>query len=143
MDLQTPSSSSPGLERHPRVGGPAKVVLMADRPLLAAMRETLEAVRGVQVAGAFSSSNELVDWVVWKRGEWQLAFIDFALPGSNPAEAATNLLAQPLSGEVVALGAARWPEMQQACAAMGIHRVLDRGNLAHLRGFLQEWLQHG
>jgi hypothetical protein len=79
---------------------------------------------------------------MWKHVDWQLAFIDFALRGS-PAEAVASLLAQPRPGEVVALGAARWPEMQEACATMGIHRILDRGNLMAFRGFLQEWLQHG
>jgi DNA-binding NarL/FixJ family response regulator len=145
MDLQAISSStpSPTALEHLRIGGPAKVVVLADRLLLGAVRETLEAVEGVQVVGAFTSSNDFIDWLMWKRAEWQLAFVDFALRAGSPAEAVASLLAQPRPGEVVALGAARWPEMQQACAAMGIHRILDRGNVAQLRAFLQEWLQHG
>jgi hypothetical protein len=143
MDQQATSSPlSPAPLEHLRIGGPAKVVVLADRLLLGAVRETLEAM-GVQVVGAFTSSNDFIDWMMWKRAEWQLAFVDFALRAGSPAEAVANLLSQPKPGEVVALGAARWPEMQQACAAMGIHRILDRGNVAQLRDFLQDWLRRG
>jgi DNA-binding NarL/FixJ family response regulator len=137
------TEATPSSLEHVRIGGPAKVVLLIDRQLLAGMRETLETVEGVQLVGAFSSANELVDWVMWKHADWQLAFVDFALRGGSPADAVASLLAQPGPGEVVALGASRWPEMQEACATMGIQRILDRGNLMAFRGFLQEWLQHG
>jgi DNA-binding NarL/FixJ family response regulator len=137
------TEATPLSQEYLRVGGPAKVVLLADRLLLPTMREVIEAVDGVQLVGAFTSTNDLVDWAMWKHVDWQLAFVDFALRTGNPAEAVNTLLAQPRPGEVIALGAARWPEMQQACSAMGIHRILDRGHLPSFRNFLQEWLVHG
>lgn len=124
-------------------GGPAKVVLLAaDRLLLGALRETVEAVDGVELAGAFTSTHQLGDRAMWKHADWQLAFVDFALHRGSPSEAVTHLLAQPHPGEVVALGVSRWPEMQQACASIGVQRILDRGNLQAFRGFLQEYVQH-
>lgn len=141
--MNTVSPASGADAGHLRVGGPARIVLLADRLLLATLRESVEAIDGVQLVGGFQRAEDLVDWATWKRVDWDLAFVDFALSAGSPAEATATLLSQPRPGEVVALGASRWPEMQQACSAMGIHRILDRGNLAQLRAFVEQWIRHG
>lgn len=143
MDIETLSPIPFTSPEHLRVGGPARIVLLADRLLLGPMRETVQAMEGVQLVGAFERGDDLVDWAMWKRVDWDVAFVDFALRSGSPAGAAASLLSQARPGEVVALGASRWPEMQQACSTMGIHRILDRGNLSQLRGYMEQWIRHG
>lgn len=122
-----------------RTGEPANVILVAEPALLQLMREAVEATQDVKLAAAFHTAEELTQWLEGARRDWDLAFVDFALRRGRPATVVESLLADPAAGEVVALGECRWPEMQEACAAMGVHRLINRGDLKALRGCLEEW----
>lgn len=126
-----------------RVGAPTQVLLLAEPALLHALNELCTNIAGVTVAGAFSSVNELADWLVWKRADWQVAFVDFALRNGRPTEAIGSLFAQEQPGQVVALGPVQLPEMHEACAAVGIRHLVNRGDLAAARRFLEDWLLQG
>lgn len=126
-----------------RVGAPTQVLLLAEPPLLRALNELCTNIAGVSVAGAFASVNELADWLVWKRADWQVAFVDFALRNGRPTDAIASLLGQDHPGQVVALGPLQLPEMHEACAAIGVRHLLHRGDLAALRRFLDDWLLQG
>jgi len=134
-----PSSARP--ERF-KLGGPQRVLLVADPPALRLrMSEVVRALEGLELAGAVSTSADLVDWTVWDRAGWHFAFVDLDLPDGGAKEIVQRLLAQPRPGTVVALGAHLWKEIRQECAAMGVYHLLEKGDLIAFQGFLEDRLR--
>lgn len=134
--------SGPDKPLRLRVGGPCKVLLAAEAaPLLLRMAEMLREFPGVRAVGAFRTAQEAIDWAVWDRQGWDLAFVDLALPDGGGEELVRYLLGQPRPGEVVALGEHLWREVREACAALGVRQLLEKGDLVALRDFLEQRLR--
>jgi DNA-binding NarL/FixJ family response regulator len=132
---------SPKPERF-KTGAAQRVLILADPPpLLARMTEVVKALPGLQLAGAFSTTADLVDWTVWDRGGWHYAFVDLGLPDNGTKEVVQRLLSQPRPGTVVALGAHLWREIRSECAKMGVYHLLEKGDLIAFQGFLEEQLR--
>lgn len=122
-----------------KVGGPQRVLLVANpRPLLAHMVEVVASIQGLQLAGSFDSAEAAMDWIVWDRGGWHLAFVDITLPDGAGQDLVRRLMSQPRPGTVVALGAHLWREIREECAKMGVYQLLEKGDLIAFRGVLEE-----
>ena len=120
-----------------QVGGPLGVLLVTETaPLLLRMAEVVRSIPGLRLAGTFSSVAQAVDWLVWDRTGWHIAVVDLALkqPGE---ELVQRLLSQPRPGTVVALGEHLWREVRAKCDAMGVHHLLEKGDIAAFRGYLE------
>ena len=129
----------PTRPQRSRLGGPQRVLLAVDPPaLLLRMSGMVRSMEGLEVAGAFHEAGAAIDWTVWDRGGWHLAFVDLALPGSGSKDLIQRLLAQPRPGTVVALGAHLWKEIRQECAQLGIHHLLEKGDVVAFHGFLED-----
>ena len=132
---------SPKTERF-KTGAAQRVLVLVDPPpLLKRMTDVVTAMPTLQLAGAFSTSADLVDWTVWDRGGWHFAFIDLSLPDNGSKEIIERLLAQPRPGTIVALGPHLWKETRAQCAQMGVYHLLEKGDLIAFQGFLEEQLR--
>ena len=121
------------------MGGPLRVVLAVDPPsLLLRMAEVVKSMPALRLAGAFSSAEAAIDWQVWDREGYHLAFVDLGLPGEGGRPVLQRLLSQRRAGTVVALGDHLWQEVRQECAAMGVYHLLEKGDVVAFRSFLQE-----
>ena len=122
-----------------KLGGPQRVLLVAHpQPLLAHMVEVVHSIEGLQLAGAFHDVEDALGWIVWDRGGWHLGFVDLALPGEASPDLIRRLLAQRRPGTVVALAAHLWRETREECARMGVHQLLEKGDLIAFRSFLEQ-----
>lgn len=122
-----------------RHGGPLQVLLVVDSaPLLLRMTEVARTIPGLRLAGAFTTAADVVDWTVWERPTWHYAFVDLGLRVGTGEEVVQHLLSEPLPGTVVALGDHLWREVRQRCAAMGVHHLLEKGDVIAFRSFLEE-----
>jgi DNA-binding NarL/FixJ family response regulator len=120
-----------------QVGGPLGVLLVTESaPLLLRMAEVVCSIPGLRLAGSFNSVAQAIDWLVWDRTGWHIAVVDLALrqPGQ---ELVQRLLAQPRPGTVVALGDHLWREVRAHCDAIGAHELLEKGDIAAFRGYLE------
>jgi len=131
------SSSTPS-ERL-KVGGPQRILLMVDPPALQLrMAGVVRALPGLELAGAFHSAADAIDWMVWERGLWHFAFVDLDLPDQGATDVIQRLLAQPRPGTVVALGAHLWKEIKADCAKLGVYHLLEKGDIIAFQGFLEQ-----
>jgi len=122
-----------------KLGGPQRVLLLADPPALALrMAEIVRSFPALELAGMFSTAQDLIEWTVWERGTWHFAFVDLGLPEDGAADVVRRLLSQPKPGTVVALGAHLWKETREVCAQMGVYHLLEKGDVVAFRGFLEE-----
>ena len=129
----------PAKTERVKVGGPVKVLLVAAPPALGErMAEVVRSVEGARLVGSFATAADVMDWHVWKPGDWQLAFVDLALPEDGGMQVIQRLLSEPRPGTVVALGDHLWREVRERCAAMGVYHLLEKGDLVAFRGFLEE-----
>ena len=125
-----------------RIGGPVRVLLVVENaPLLLRLVEEALSFPGVQVAGTFTTAQDVVDWTVWDGGGWHLAFIDLALAHDGTRQAVARLLEDPRPGRLVALGDHLWRETRAECAALGIHDLLEKGDVLAFRSFLEQQLR--
>jgi DNA-binding NarL/FixJ family response regulator len=133
------SNSSSTAPVRIKLGGPQRVLLVAHpKPLLAHMIEVVGSIPGLQLAGSFDEAEAAIDWTVWDRGGWHLAFVDLSLPSGAGRDLIRRLLAAPRPGTVVALGPHLWKEIREECAQMGVYTLLEKGDLIAFRGVLEE-----
>lgn len=138
--MESPSLPSSGKPQRVRVGGPCKVLLVIDNAqLLLHMTEVVRQTEGAQLAGAFTTAPEAIDWVVWDRQPWHVAFVDLGLQRGTGEEVIGALLQQPSPGTVVAVGDHLWREVRERCAAMGVQHLIEKGDLISFRGVVEEW----
>lgn len=131
------SIRSPAKSQRVKVGGPLGVLLVVDAPpLLLRMAEVVRGVPDLRLAGTFTSVAQAIDWLVWDRAGWHIAFVDLGL-GEPGAQLVQRLLSQPRPGTVVALGEHLWGEVREQCAAMGVYDLLEKGDLVAFRGYLE------
>ncbi len=129
---------APKTERM-KLGGPQRVLVVVDPPALTQrMAEVIGSFPGLQLAGAFSTAEDAMEWTVWDRGGWHFAFVDLNLKDGGSRELVQRLLSQPRPGTVVAIGAHLWKEIRQECAQMGVYHLLEKGDIVAYRGFLEE-----
>jgi DNA-binding NarL/FixJ family response regulator len=122
-----------------KMGGPLGVVLVVDTaPLLLRMREVVQGMPQLRLAGAFRTEEQLLEWAMWDRQGFHLAFVDMGLAEGRWTDVVRKLQAQPRPGRVVALGAHLWKEVREECATHGVYDLLEKGDLAAFRGFLEE-----
>lgn len=131
-------SNTPASERL-RVGGPLRVVLVAQpTSLLLRMAEVVKSLPELQLAGVFGTAQDAIDWHVWDREGYHLAFVDLGLQEGDSDAAVQRLLSQRRAGVVVALVDHLWQEVRARCAAMGVYHVLEKGDVVAFRSFLQD-----
>ncbi|MEJ8836455.1 response regulator [Ramlibacter sp. AN1133] len=127
----------PAKSQRQRVGGPLGVLLVIDTPsLLMRMADVARDIEGLRVVGTFSSAAQAVDWLVFDRAGWHLAFVDLGL-GESGDELVQRLQSQPRPGVVVAVGDHLWREVREKCRAMGVHDLLEKGDVIAFRGYLE------
>ena len=135
--MQSPSGT-PKSERL-KAGSPLRVVLAVDPPsLLLRMVQEVKAMPGLHLAGAFSDAQAAIDWQVWDREGYHLAFVDLGLPQDGSRAVVQRLLSQRRAGTVVALGDHLWQEVRDRFAAVGVYQLLEKGDVVAFRSFLQE-----
>ena len=130
-----PSYSSAPPQRQ-RFGSAIQVVLVASPPaLLQRMSQVCGAIEGTVLAGAFATAADAMDWIVWKRPVWHVAYIDMTLKGAD--EVARSLQGSPHGGTIVGLCAHLWHEERERCAAMGVKQIVEKGDLIAFQGELE------
>jgi DNA-binding NarL/FixJ family response regulator len=118
------------------------VLLVAHPPaLVERMAEVVRSIEGARLVASFANATQAVDWLVWKPGEWQVAFVDLGLPQGASDEVIQRLLSEARPGTVVALGDHMWKEVREKCAAIGVYHLLEKGDLVALRAFIEEHAQ--
>lgn len=121
-----------------KLGGPQRVLLAVDPPsLLLRMTEVVRSIEGLEFAGGFNNGLDAIEWLLWERKGWHFAFVDLGMQGGNQ-ELVQRLQAQPRPGTIVALVPHVWEEIRANCARMGIHRILEKGDIIAFRGFLEQ-----
>jgi hypothetical protein len=131
-----PDASGP---QRLRLGGPLRVLLVVENAhLLLRLSEVVRSIPGLHLAGAFTLATDLVDWTVWEPQDWHFAFVDLGLRQDGTREVVTRLLEEARPGTLVALGDHLWRETRTQCAAMGIHQLLEKGDVIAFRSFLEE-----
>lgn len=138
--IPTPLPPPAAKSQRLRVGGPVKVLLVMDNAqLLLHMTEAVRQTEGAQLAAAFTTATEAIDWVVWDRQGWHVAFVDLGLQHGSAEEVVRMLLAQPRAGTVVAVVDHLWREVREACARMGVRDLVEKGDLIAFNGVLETW----
>jgi DNA-binding NarL/FixJ family response regulator len=131
------TTKTPAQLHHVQVGGPLGVLLVIDSPpLLMRMGEVVRSLQGLRLAGSFTGVAQAVDWLAWHHASWQFAFIDLAL-GETGEDLVQRLLSQSRPGNVVALGDHLWHEVREKCSEMGVYDLLEKGDVAAFRSFLE------
>ena len=132
--MTSSSANAPPLRQ--RFGSAVQVVLVASPPaLLQRMSDVVGSVEGTRLAGAFATPAEAVDWIVWKRPAWHLAYVDMTLDGAP--EVVASLQASPHGGTVVGICAHLWREERERCAALGVKQIVEKGDLIAFQGELE------
>ena len=109
-----------------------RVVLLAGpAPLLLRMGEVIRSVERAALVAAHTESIDVVDWAMWDREGWQLAYVDMSIAGSD--EAVRRLLACRRPGVVVGVVDHLWREVREKAAAIGVHDIVEKGDLIALR----------
>jgi hypothetical protein len=133
-----PSSTNTKSERL-RVGGPLRVVLVVQpTPLLLRMAEVVKSLPELRLAGVFGTTQDAIDWHVWDREGYHLAFVDMGLQEGDSEAVVRRLLSQPRAGTVVAVVDHLWQEVRARCAAMGVYHMVEKGDVVAFRSFLQD-----
>lgn len=123
-----------------RAGGPLTVLLVAHpAPLLLRLKEVVESMPGLRLAGAFTDADQAVDWLLWDRQGFHLAFVDLSL--QHWQDLVARLHGQERAGTLVALGDHLWREVRELCATHGIYHLLEKGDIVALRDFLEKQLR--
>jgi DNA-binding NarL/FixJ family response regulator len=129
----------PARPQRIRLGGPLRVLLVVENAqLLLRLSEVVRSIEGLHLAGAFTTAIDVVDWTVWDRHGWHFAFIDLGMRQGGTREVVTRLLEDARPGTLVALGDHLWREIRAECETMGIHHLLEKGDVIAFRGFLEE-----
>ena len=119
-----------------RFGSSVQVVLVASPPaLLQRMSDMVGAIEGTVLAGAFATPSDAMDWIVWKRPVWHLAYIDMTLAGAE--DVVRGLQRTPHAGTIVGVCAHLWREEREKCAAIGVHHIVEKGDLIAFQGELE------
>jgi hypothetical protein len=133
------SAPQPAKTHRQRVGGPLRVLLVVENAqLLLRLSEVVRSIAGLQLAGAFTTLQDVVDWTVWDRKGWHIACVDLALKQDGTRQVVARLLEDPKPGRLVALGDHLWRETRAECAAMGIQDLLEKGDVIAFRGYLEQ-----
>jgi hypothetical protein len=111
------------------------LLLVAPAPLMLRMAEMVRSIEGLQLVGSFTTPLDVVDWAMWDRDGWNVAYVDLSLPGSH--EAVGRLLAARRPGVVVGLVDHLWREVRAASAAIGVMHIIEKGDLIALRDDLE------
>jgi hypothetical protein len=131
----------PAKSQRLKIGGPLGVLLVIETPsLLMRMADVVRGIEGLQLVGSFAGVAQAVDWLVWDRAGWHLAFVDLAL-GASGDELVQRLMALPRPGTVVAVGDHLWREVREKCRAMGIYDLLEKGDVIAFRSYLEARVQ--
>jgi hypothetical protein len=112
------------------------LLLVGSAPLMLRMAETVRSIPGLQLVGSFTNPLDVVDWAMWDRDGWHLAYVDLTLAGSD--EAVARLLAARRPGIVVGVVDHLWREVRQASAAIGVLHIVEKGDLIALRDDLEQ-----
>jgi len=122
--------------RRLRFGSSLQVVLVLAPPaLLQHMSTLVEGIEGTQLAGAFPSAADAIEWIVWKRPSWHLAYVDMALP--EAADVVRSLQGPAHTGTVVGVCDHLWREVRERCSAIGVRDIIEKGDLIAFQGDLE------
>jgi DNA-binding NarL/FixJ family response regulator len=125
-----------------RLGGPLRVLVVVEpASLMMRMTDVVRSMEGLQLAGAFSTGTDAVEWALWDRDGWHLAFVDLGLRQGSSQELVQRLLSHPRPGTIAAIGDHLWKEIRESCAKMGVHHLLEKGDLIAFRSFLEQRTQ--
>ena len=131
-----PPSSANAPPQRQRFGTSLQVVLVASPPaLLQRMSDVVGGIEGTLLAAAFATPADAVDWIVWKRPAWHLAYIDMTLPGAD--DVVSSLQGSPHAGTVVGVCAHLWREERERCSAIGVQHIVEKGDLIAFQGELE------
>ena len=132
--MSPPSPSAP--DQRQRFGSSLQVVLVASPPaLLQRMSGLVGAIEGTVLAGAFATPADAMDWIVWKRPVWHLAYIDMTLQEAD--DVVRSLQASRHGGTIVGVCAHLWREERERCAAIGVTQIVEKGDLIAFQGELE------
>ena len=130
-----PNSANAPAQRQ-RFGSSLQVVLVASPPaLLERMSAVVGFIEGTVLAAAFATPADAIDWIVWKRRVWHLAYIDMTLPGAD--DVVRSLQGSPHGGTIVGVVAHLWREERERCNAMGVQHIVEKGDLIAFQGELE------
>jgi hypothetical protein len=104
------------------------------------MAEVVRGIEGLRLAGSFTSVSQAVDWLMWDRTGWHLAFVDLSF-GEDGEELLQRLLSQPRPGTVAAVADHLWREVRDKCNVLGVSDLLEKGDVIAFRGYLEGRLQ--
>jgi DNA-binding NarL/FixJ family response regulator len=136
--METTSSAAKPLKA--KYGGPSKVLLVAGpAALLQRMVEVVQTTEGAQLAGGFATAEDALDWTIWQREAWHLAYVDVNLPQAD--DILKRLLSQQRPGTVIGISDHLWKEVRARCAAMGVSDIVEKGDLIAFRGDLEARLR--
>jgi hypothetical protein len=123
-----------------RQGKPRRVLLLVGSArLLLPMADVVRSMAGLQLVGSFINVLDLVDWAMWDREGWQLAYVELALPGAE--DAIRRLMASHRPGVVIGVVDHMWREVREKAATIGVHHIVEKGDLVALRDDLERHLR--
>lgn len=126
-----------------RYGGPPRALLVIEAPpLLLRMAEVVRSTEGVQLAGSFSRVPEVLDWLVWDRPAWHLAYVDLAMRGGSSEEVVQRLHAAR-RGTIVGVSDHLWRETRATWAPHGVADLVEKGDLVAFRSDLEHRIRGG
>ena len=136
-------ASTPSAIPAAAAGKTFKVLIIAQPPgLLQHMEKIVRDTDGADLVGSFGSVEDLVDWMTWegRRSGWQLAFVDekFAfeerfIPRLQGCVGG--------GGAFVAIVDHLWKEVRARCAGIGIHDIVERGDLVAFQDNLEKHIR--
>jgi hypothetical protein len=133
--MNTTTANAPPPQRQ-RFGSLLQVVLVLAPPaLLQRMSEVVQSLEGTRLAAGFAVAADAVDWTVWKRAAWHVAYVDMALAGAD--EVVRTLQASPHAGTVVGVCDHLWREVRERCSAIGVRDIVEKGDLIAFQGDLE------
>ncbi|MDB5861919.1 MAG: hypothetical protein JWQ76_5608 [Ramlibacter sp.] len=129
-----PSANAP--PQRQRFGSSLQVVLVLSPPaLLQRMSDIVGAIGGTLLAGRFATPADAVDWIVWKRPVWHVAYVDMTLPGAE--EVVRSLQGSQHAGTIVGVCDHLWREVRDRCSAIGVRAIVEKGDLIAFQGDLE------
>jgi hypothetical protein len=119
-----------------RFGSSLQVILVVSpAALLQHMSAVVGAIEGTVLAASFATPAEALDWVMWKRPAWHVAYVDMTQPGAD--EVVRVLQAAPHAGTILGVCAHLWREERERCAALGVRDIVEKGDLIAFQGDLE------
>jgi hypothetical protein len=132
------SNAEPPIQRL-KTGGPLRVLLVVDSAhLLLRLSEVVRSFPGLRLVGAFTTTDDAIDWMVWDPQGCHFAFVDLGLRRGKAEDVVRRVQQQERAGTVIALGDHLWREVRESCATMGIFQLLEKGDVLAFRSFLEE-----